>query len=907
MAIAYSDSKAALSGKTPRRTECSETSKNINKNKIDKFDKLHKRAPASSTEASHKNGKSDLNFIQINTCKGKQANDLVIFAKNYTSLIMLVQEPYVNGKNIIPKPSADIGVIVDTSVDLETRPRACIYHHRSLTDKLWRMDTLSSRDCTTIQTKIDNVSTLIVSCYMDRLEKDCPPDAFKKAVNYAKQHNMALISGTDANAHNTYWNSRITDKAGADRGNSLLSYIAKEKLFVENVGDTPTFDNGRWTNSIDLTLTNAKGHDLMDRWQVVSKDMDENCSDHNFITYNISPKSGFSKTKFRDIAKTDWQIYQDELTKHMTNTADVFNNLITCTDIDKAACQLAANVRSAFKENYASNKVRSPPWETPEVREAKAGIKHRLRQARNTKSDKDWSELRSHQAEYHRLRSHTTETKFKEFCQTMEIKSTPKRISSIIKNQKTTRLGTVRKPDGRLTESPEETLQVMVDTHFTSLNAPPQDNPTGNNWADNHISSGENRSGENHSGDNCSNTTSSSDLDRIFSPKRMKKSLAEFDPLSAAGPDGIRPVMLQKTWETINAAYTNIAKATYRTSHTPVCWGNATDIFLPKPGKGAYYNPKSYRTISLSPVPLKWMERLVLWHMEDDLKIYSKLSKRQYGFTKGASTETALHKLVHKIERAILNSGMALGTFLDIEGAFDNVAFHAIEKALNKKCSSSNTNNWIMSRIKSRSATVEIHGNKKTIKIVRGCPQGGILSPFLWNLVVDSLLNYTKNRIPCDIQGFADDLSLIATLESSSNGKGSFDADTLRELTQKSLNSIDEWCKENGVKISALKTHSVMFTWKRKWRFSVPLKIGNDIVEMKSSTRFLGVTLDSKLTWNEHIINQCKKAKGILMQCRKAVGPTWGFTPKTMKWIYTAVVRPTQRELFTQTTSPDRL
>ena len=100
----------------------------------------------------------------------------------------------------------------------------------------------------------------------------------------------------------------------------------------------------------------------------------------------------------------------------------------------------------------------------------------------------------------------------------MDSKSTPKRISSIIKNQKTTRLGTVRKPDGRLTESPEETLQVMVDTHFTSLNAPPQDNPTGHNRADNHISSGENRSGENHSGDNRTNTTSSSDLDRIFSP-----------------------------------------------------------------------------------------------------------------------------------------------------------------------------------------------------------------------------------------------------------------------------------------------------------------------------------------------------------------------------------------------------
>ena len=68
---------------------------------------------------------------------------------------------------------------------------------------------------------------------MGRLEKDCPPDAFKKMVNlYAKKHNMALIpSADDANAHNTYWNSRITDKAESDHGNSLLSYIAKEKPF----------------------------------------------------------------------------------------------------------------------------------------------------------------------------------------------------------------------------------------------------------------------------------------------------------------------------------------------------------------------------------------------------------------------------------------------------------------------------------------------------------------------------------------------------------------------------------------------------------------------------------------------------------------------------------------------------
>ena len=61
---------------------------------------------------------------------------------------------------------------------------------------------------------------------------------------------------------------------------------------------------------------------------------------------------------------------------------------------------------------------------------------------------------------------------------------------------------------------------------------------------------------------------------------------------------------------------------------------------------------------------------------------------------------------------------------------------------------------------------------------------------------------------------------------------------------------------------------------------------------MQKSTKFLGIILDSKLSWNEHIENVCKKAKGILMQCRKAVGPTWCFKPATMRWIYEVMVRP---------------
>ena len=118
------------------------------------------------------------------------------------------------------------------------------------------------------------------------------------------------------------------------------------------------------------------------------------------------------------------------------------------------------------------------------------------------------------------------------------------------------------------------------------------------------------------------------------------------------------------------------------------------------------------------------------------------------------------------------------------------------------------------------------------------------------------------------------------------------DAETLRGVTQKSLNNINLWCRQSGLKLSHLKTYCVMFTKRRNWSFSRPLKEdGIEIeIEVQKSTKFLGIILDSKLSWNEHIENVCKKAKGILMHCRKAVGPSRGFKPATMSWIYELIV-----------------
>ena len=83
-----------------------------------------------------------------------------------------------------------------------------------------------------------------------------------------------------------------------------------------------------------------------------------------------------------------------------------------------------------------------------------------------------------------------------------------------------------------------------------------------------------------------------------------------------------------------------------------------------------------------------------------------------------------------------------------------------------------------------------------------------------------------------------------------------------------------------------------MFTWRRKWELTKDLLLDGKTIDLSQSTKFLGVHLDTKLNFNEHIKYITKKATMSLMQCKRAVGPTGGLTPRSCKWIYEEAIRP---------------
>ena len=131
-----------------------------------------------------------------------------------------------------------------------------------------------------------------------------------------------------------------------------------------------------------------------------------------------------------------------------------------------------------------------------------------------------------------------------------------------------------------------------------------------------------------------------------------------------------------------------------------------------------------------------------------------------------------------------------------------------------------------------------MHGESVTAVAQRGCPQGGVLSPLIWNLVMNGLLGKLRRQVPSLlIQGFADDLVIAQECQAP---------EIVSERLKQGLLIAGRWCSSNGLKLNPSKTEVVVFTRKHGIKVS-PILIDGKQLNVVDKARYLGAIIDSNL------------------------------------------------------------
>jgi len=330
--------------------------------------------------------------------------------------------------------------------------------------------------------------------------------------------------------------------------------------------------------------------------------------------------------------------------------------------------------------------------------------------------------------------------------------------------------------------------------------------------------------------------------------------------------------------------FTLLFKLCLLTGYVPVSWRKARVVFLSKPGKSDYTQPSAWRPISLTSFYLKMLERLVDRHLRTQTLCSKLKGLHQFAYLPGVDTEAAASRFVGYIERGMEQKLTVVAALADIEGAFNNIRVGAIEKYLEWHGIDPLLNRWISFMLRNRVLRSTLHSATIDKQVQRGVPQGGVLSPLIWNLCMHELLVNIRRAVPSlFVQAYADDLVLAQT---------GIDPGTVNHRLKQGLSVAAEWCRSCGLNLNPSKTEVIPFSRNKRKTVSLPILLGNCELIVTDRARYLGLLFDKALNWTDHIALKAAKATSQFALCRRVVGRSWGLGPKVMRWVYTAVIRP---------------
>lgn len=322
-----------------------------------------------------------------------------------------------------------------------------------------------------------------------------------------------------------------------------------------------------------------------------------------------------------------------------------------------------------------------------------------------------------------------------------------------------------------------------------------------------------------------------------ISPSEVQEEISNINSKKSPGFDCIDGIVLKNLPKKAITFLTLIFNSILRLQHFPSQWKCAEIVMIPKPNKPDNVLT-SYRPISLLTTFSKIFEKLLLRRLLPILERKKIIPDHQFGFRHKHGTPEQCHRVVAHIRDALEKKMYCSGVFLDVQKAFDKVWHQGLYFKL-KKLLPTPFYHILKSFLNNRLYYVKVNREFSQIyNVEAGVPQGSVLGPVLYTIFTADM-PIAENVL---VATYADDTAILASSASPT---------TASNNVQIQLKEMELWLNNWNINVNTEKSAHVTFSLGRQ---NCPsLTLNNQVIPHNQKVKYLGLHIDRRLTWKQHI------------------------------------------------------
>lgn len=753
---------------------------------------------------------NNLNILFWN-CNGiqKKIPELQTFVHKNNIHIILLGETRSNPK--FPIKISNFITYRQDRLTIQNKPHAggtAILINRNIVHQQMHIPTIL--DSTSIQIQLGDTPIQISAVY-----KSPSTTLLQTDLDALTEQEHFLIAG-DLNAKHSSWLCRKTNRDGR----TLLQHMEISNKYTICAPDSPTHyphSKAFSPDILDIALVNLPhlGYTLTNNCDL--------SSDHNPITMSIGDSPITARPPISK-KKINWRKFETELSKTINISRQHLKNP---QEIDYEIQNLTKNIQNAISNSeFIPNQTQSTPKLTPDIL-LEIRTKQILRKDWQRTRDPNIKTMLNAQITYVRnLLIEHNQAEWDKF--TAKLKFSDKSIYKLNrcllhKVPPSTPLNNSTGQKIYDNQSKSELFATTMKQQFSNNPGPriPEVEDSLLQITNNKIVSSD-----------------------YVTPKEIWDIIQKLPRGKAPGYDNITNTALRHFPKQAIILLAKICTACYRHAYFPVKWKNATIVMIPKPKK-SHLQPENYRPISLLVTMSKVLEKTLL----PRLMKFITPRPEQHAFRPEHSTTTQLIELVDNLSLNYNRGGQSAAVFLDMAKAYDRVWHAGLLHKLKLFNIPLHLIQLLHSFLKDRTFRVKVSDKISSFhKIAAGVPQGSSLSPLLYSAYINDIPVIPKVTVAL----YADD-----TMFYTNDKNQKYAALCL----QRQIDQTQTWLTKWRLRLNTSKTQAIIFG--NKCYNSLPkLKINGTQLDWSTNTKYLGITLDRKLSMNTQVANMITRAKG---------------------------------------------